>query len=169
MNKLLILQVNYIKSNTRLTLQSWLIVYPWQHLLHTVLTHLLIVSNRGHRDYGTVESLVLQQIIWGPLSGGRGGGYLLIQLSSHHPHVHMISFRQTCAQIAKRQFEDKWNSKRVEFIPVEWRTWLSLDKGMWMNILYSLDNRPTSTISPPPILTSISEDTLGGPVNEVFI
>ena len=31
--------------------------------------------------------------------------------------------------MAKRQFEDQWRQGRVEFIPVEWRTWLQLDKG----------------------------------------
>ena len=45
----------------------------------------------------------------------------------------LCSFRQTCSQIAKKQFEDKWTSRRAEFIPVEWRTWLSLDKGTEVN------------------------------------
>ncbi|XP_064389425.1 phospholipase DDHD1-like isoform X1 [Halichondria panicea] len=43
-------------------------------------------------------------------------------------------FRQTCSQIAKKQFDDKWTSRRAEFIPVEWRTWLSLDKGVLNDI-----------------------------------
>jgi phospholipase DDHD1 len=32
-------------------------------------------------------------------------------------------------QVAKKCFKDEWEEKRVEFLPVEWRTWLSLDKG----------------------------------------
>ena len=48
---------------------------------------------------------------------------------SHCVWSSLLSFRQTCTQIAKKQFNDKWSTKRVEFIPVEWRTWLSLDKG----------------------------------------
>ena len=39
------------------------------------------------------------------------------------------SFRDTCTKVAKKNFADDWKEKRVEFIPVEWRTWLSLDKG----------------------------------------
>ena len=34
-----------------------------------------------------------------------------------------------CAQIAKKQFPDEWAQRRVEFLPCEWRTWLTLDKG----------------------------------------
>ena len=32
-------------------------------------------------------------------------------------------------QVAKKCFKDEWEEKRVEFLPVEWRTWLTLDKG----------------------------------------
>lgn len=33
-------------------------------------------------------------------------------------------------QVAKKRFPGKWSNKRVEFLPVEWRTWLSLDGGV---------------------------------------
>jgi len=41
----------------------------------------------------------------------------------------VCSLRDTCQKVAKKQFEDQWRQGRVEFIPVEWRTWLQLDKG----------------------------------------
>ena len=39
------------------------------------------------------------------------------------------SLRDTAVQVAKKCFKDEWEEKRVEFLPVEWRTWLTLDKG----------------------------------------
>ena len=48
------------------------------------------------------------------------------------------SLRDTTTQVAKKCFKDEWEEKRVEFIPVEWRTWLSLDKGTDYNsVMYS--------------------------------
>ena len=47
-----------------------------------------------------------------------------------HTHTHTLSFRETCTQVGKKYFGDTWREKRVEFIPVEWRTWLTLDRGM---------------------------------------
>jgi phospholipase DDHD1 len=40
------------------------------------------------------------------------------------------SLRSTCAQVAKKQFPEDWAQGRVEFLPCEWRTWLTLDKGV---------------------------------------
>ncbi|XP_019858671.1 PREDICTED: phospholipase DDHD1-like isoform X1 [Amphimedon queenslandica] len=37
--------------------------------------------------------------------------------------------RDTCRQTALKHFPDQWKNKRVEFIPIEWRTWLTLDQG----------------------------------------
>ena len=42
------------------------------------------------------------------------------------------SLRETCSQVAKKHFAESWQKGRVEFLPVEWRTWLSLDKGQLM-------------------------------------
>ena len=44
-------------------------------------------------------------------------------------HLSVSSFREVCAKVAKKNFPDRWNEKRVEFLPVEWRTSLSLDEG----------------------------------------
>ena len=35
-----------------------------------------------------------------------------------------------CSDIAKKHFKDQWEGGRVEFIPVEWRSMLTLDRGM---------------------------------------
>ena len=43
------------------------------------------------------------------------------------------SLRDTAMQVAKKCFKDEWEEKRVEFLPVEWRTWLTLDKGRSYN------------------------------------
>ncbi|CAI8058120.1 Phospholipase DDHD1 [Geodia barretti] len=40
------------------------------------------------------------------------------------------SLRSTCAQVAKKKFPEDWAHGRVEFLPCEWRTWLTLDKGV---------------------------------------
>ena len=53
----------------------------------------------------------------------------------------MISLRETCTAIAQKHFPEKWKEKRVEFIPIEWRTWLSLDEG-----LYSTDFKIIITV-----------------------
>jgi hypothetical protein len=42
-----------------------------------------------------------------------------------------FSFREASTKVAKNSFGDCWNEKRVEFIPVEWRTGLSLDEGTY--------------------------------------
>ncbi len=36
-------------------------------------------------------------------------------------------------KVAKKSFLDNWQEKRVEFVPVDWRTWLTLDKGKYSN------------------------------------
>lgn len=38
--------------------------------------------------------------------------------------------REKCQKVAQKQFKDQWRGGRIEFIPVEWRTWLQLDKGL---------------------------------------
>ena len=38
-------------------------------------------------------------------------------------------------QVAKKCFKDEWEEKRVEFLPVEWRTWLTLDKGRYYHFI----------------------------------
>ena len=43
-------------------------------------------------------------------------------------NVH-CSLRDTCRQTALKHFPDHWKNRRVEFIPIEWRTWLTLDQG----------------------------------------
>ena len=43
-------------------------------------------------------------------------------------NVH-YSLRDTCRQTALKHFPDHWKNRRVEFIPIEWRTWLTLDQG----------------------------------------
>ena len=45
------------------------------------------------------------------------------------------SFRDATFKVAKTNFADEWNKKRVEFIPVEWRSGLSLDNGMCIIII----------------------------------
>ena len=55
-------------------------------------------------------------------AGGREGGMMF---EENFPS----SFREACVKVAKASFADVWNDKRVEFIPVEWRTRLSLDNG----------------------------------------
>lgn len=40
-----------------------------------------------------------------------------------------ISLRETCMTTAQKHFPLKWKEKRVEFVPIEWRTWLTLDQG----------------------------------------
>ena len=35
--------------------------------------------------------------------------------------------------MAKKYFPELWNEKRIEFLPVDWRTSLTLDDGMVMN------------------------------------
>lgn len=40
------------------------------------------------------------------------------------------NLRSSCIQVAKKHFPDEWAQKRVEFLPCEWRTWLTLDKGV---------------------------------------
>ena len=37
--------------------------------------------------------------------------------------------REKCHKVARKQFKEQWRGGRVEYIPVEWRTWLQLDKG----------------------------------------
>ena len=39
------------------------------------------------------------------------------------------SFREVVTKVAKKNFSESWRDKRVEFLPVDWRTWLTLDKG----------------------------------------
>ena len=48
-------------------------------------------------------------------------------------HVLSFSFREACTQVAKKYFPELWNEKRIEFLPVDWRTSLTLDDGMVMN------------------------------------
>jgi phospholipase DDHD1 len=37
--------------------------------------------------------------------------------------------RETSTTVANKHFSDYWKAKRVEFIPIEWRTWLKLNEG----------------------------------------
>ena len=39
------------------------------------------------------------------------------------------SLREVVTKVAKKSFQECWQDKRVEFLPVDWRTWLALDKG----------------------------------------
>ncbi len=48
--------------------------------------------------------------------------------------VCVCRFREACGKVAKSNFADMWNEKRVEFIPVEWRSGLSLDNGSHGNM-----------------------------------
>ena len=43
-----------------------------------------------------------------------------------HPHC---SFGDICKQVAKKYFGEEWDEKRIEFLPVDWRTSLTLDDG----------------------------------------
>ena len=47
----------------------------------------------------------------------------------------VFSLSNTCSQVAKKHFPDKWKHKRVAFIPIEWRTWLTLDKGSFVLLI----------------------------------
>ena len=42
----------------------------------------------------------------------------------------LSSFREVTTKVAKKYFNESWNAKRVEFIPVDWRTGLTLDNGI---------------------------------------
>ena len=49
-----------------------------------------------------------------------------------HTHTHVPFYRlQTAAtDAAKKHFKESWERGRVEFIPVDWRSMLALDKGL---------------------------------------
>ena len=49
--------------------------------------------------------------------------------------ISLFSLRSACAQVAKKHFPDDWAQRRVEFLPCEWRTWLTLDKGWYQHWL----------------------------------
>ena len=40
-----------------------------------------------------------------------------------------LRFSEVVEKVAKKNFPECWNNKRVEFIPVDWRTGLTLDSG----------------------------------------
>ena len=42
----------------------------------------------------------------------------------------LCSFREACTQVAKKNFAEQWKKGRVEFIPLDWRTSLTLDEGL---------------------------------------
>ena len=80
----------------------------------------------------------------------------------------LCSLRDTAVQVAKKCFKDEWEEKRVEFLPVEWRTWLSLDKGTcctFTHIFCSLAVFfiPCLLTTPPSVFTGLVGDiTLHG-------
>ena len=55
--------------------------------------------------------------------------YAQPQLKESVKQKFFFRFREKCQKVGKKQFQEQWREGRVEFIPIEWRTWLQLDKG----------------------------------------
>ena len=60
-----------------------------------------------------------------------------MSVADYYVYCLLCSFRDATFKVARGNFSDEWNQKRVEFIPVEWRSGLSLDNGTYVCVYCS--------------------------------